>query len=44
MEIEDEYLGIIRETLEDYRRWFHDNSVSDIAYREHIDKALGAIS
>ena len=43
MEIADEHIGIIREALEDYRRWFDDHSESDIAYRKKIDAALEAL-
>ena len=43
MEIADEHIGIMREALEDYRRWFDDSSESDIEYKEMIDAALGAM-
>ena len=43
MEIADEQLGIIREALEDYRRWFDGDSESDFDYRKQIDKVLEAI-
>jgi hypothetical protein len=44
MEISDEHLGIIQESLEDYRRWFDGDSESDIEYRKEIDAALQAVS
>ena len=43
MEIADEHIGIMRESLEDYRRWFDDSSESDIEYKEKIDAALEAL-
>lgn len=43
MEIADEHIGIIREALEDYRRWFDGHDESDIGYRKKIDAALEAL-
>ena len=43
VKIADEHLGIIKEALQDYRRWFDDHSESDIEYRKIIDTALGAL-
>jgi len=44
MEIADEHIGIIRESLEDYRRWFVGDDESDVEYRKRIDDAMGAMS
>lgn len=43
MEIADEHIGIMKEALEDYRRWFDGHDESDIGYREKIDAALEAL-
>ena len=43
MEIAAEHIGIIQESLEDYRRWFDDSTESDVAYRKKIDAALEAL-
>ncbi len=44
MEMPDEHIGIIQEALADYRRWFDEESESDIEYRRIIDQALEVFS
>ncbi len=42
-QIPDKHIGIIEESLQDYRRWFDGDDESDIEQRKLIDAALDAI-
>lgn len=42
-QIPDKHIGIIEESLQDYRRWFDGKDESDVEQRKMIDDALEAL-